>query len=269
MSSPSNVDVAAERVARKKQPSALVMQRALKAPVEAEFTFMNLVRFHTVKGHILPSVCRHKEEGEGGCPVCHFEKDLQLPSLPEMIFDQNLLEIRVPPTAERPLISFNAFDALRLVDHSQLPNVMVNASEKWQRANGHALPTISSPFDWTFTSEYGGTVGEGVRVEETSERIDLEKLKRPDPLLFYDAIQLYEDELADNGTGEMEVKVRAMPTNFFVLCRFYLRVDQVMVRVFDCRLYSELHPLITDAAQIWQHLPIVEQKAHKLFYPSA
>jgi type 2A phosphatase activator TIP41 len=37
----------------------------------------------------------------------------------------------------------------------------------------------------------------------------------------------------------MTLKVRAMPSNYFVLCRFYLRVDRVMVRVCDCRLYSE------------------------------
>lgn len=30
-----------------------------------------------------------------------------------------------------------------------------------------------------------------------------------------------------------------MSTNYFVLCRFYLRVDRVIVRVYDCRLYSE------------------------------
>lgn len=30
-----------------------------------------------------------------------------------------------------------------------------------------------------------------------------------------------------------------MSTNYFVLCRFYLRVDGVIVRVYDCRLYGE------------------------------
>lgn len=37
----------------------------------------------------------------------------------------------------------------------------------------------------------------------------------------------------------MSVKVRVMSGNYFVLSRFYLRVDGVIVRVFDCRLYSE------------------------------
>jgi type 2A phosphatase activator TIP41 len=37
----------------------------------------------------------------------------------------------------------------------------------------------------------------------------------------------------------MTIKVRVMESNFFVLCRFYLRVDRVIVRVHDCRLYGE------------------------------
>ncbi|KAI6199151.1 TIP41-like protein [Aphelenchoides besseyi] len=207
--------------ASRKRPSAeSIMQRALKQP--QEFLFKNQIRFQTVKGHILPSVCRHEGKDENECPICRYEKQLKLPSLPEMIFDQNRLDIFVPFNSACPFISFDTFDALALVDHFNLPNVMV-----------------SSPFDWTYTSEYTGTLADGIRVEETNDKIDIEKLRRPDPLLFYDAIKLYEDELADNGCAEMTVKVRAMPTNYFVLCRFYLRVDRVLVRVFDCRLYSE------------------------------
>lgn len=37
----------------------------------------------------------------------------------------------------------------------------------------------------------------------------------------------------------MTIKIRSMETNYFVLCRFFLRVDRVIVRVHDCRLYSE------------------------------
>ena len=37
----------------------------------------------------------------------------------------------------------------------------------------------------------------------------------------------------------MSVKIRVMPTNWLVLCRFYLRVDRVLVRIYDCRLYAE------------------------------
>jgi hypothetical protein len=37
----------------------------------------------------------------------------------------------------------------------------------------------------------------------------------------------------------MMIRVRVMPDTFFVLCRFYLRVDHVMCRICDTRLYGE------------------------------
>lgn len=184
-----------------------------------------------------------------------------------MIFADNLFEIYVPTDAKQPFIQFNAYDALKMVDSKNLPNIMVrvfvakvypfilqvHASETWQKARADSLPEIPYPFDWTFTSHYCGTVPENARIESTDETINLDKLMRRDPILFYDAITLYEDELDDNGSTEvsefyelhtlieaqMTIKVRVMESNFFVLCRFYLRVDQVIVRVHDCRLYGE------------------------------
>jgi type 2A phosphatase activator TIP41 len=40
-------------------------------------------------------------------------------------------------------------------------------------------------------------------VEPTEERIDLEKLKRKDPIHFYAQLSLYEDELHDHGIAEV------------------------------------------------------------------
>ena len=54
-------------------------------------------------------------------------------------------------------------------------------------------------------------------IEETDERIDLEKLKVKEKILFYDDVCLYEDELGDNGTSMLTVKIRCMPTSFFLL----------------------------------------------------
>ena len=36
----------------------------------------------------------------------------------------------------------------------------------------------------------------------------------------------------------MMIRVRVMPETFLLLCRFYLRVDHVMVRILDTRLYG-------------------------------
>lgn len=37
----------------------------------------------------------------------------------------------------------------------------------------------------------------------------------------------------------MKIRVRIMPNSFYILCRFYLRVDNVMVRVIDTRIFHE------------------------------
>lgn len=62
------------------------------------------------------------------------------------------------------------------------------------------------PFDWTFTTDYMGTMS-GFQVEDTDERIDMEKLKRKDKILFYVDITLFEDELHDNGIASLSVKM--------------------------------------------------------------
>ena len=55
----------------------------------------------------------------------------------------------------------------------------------------------------------------------------------------FEEICLFEDELSDHGTSSLNVKIRVMPTSFFVLQRFFLRVDDVVVRVYDTRIYHE------------------------------
>ena len=65
----------------------------------------------------------------------------------------------------------------------------------------------------------------------------MQQLTAPDPILFYDNIVLYEDELADNGCAILNVRVRVMPSCFLVLLRFFLRVDKVLFRVYDTRYF--------------------------------
>jgi type 2A phosphatase activator TIP41 len=90
------------------------------------------------------------------------------------------------------------------------------------------LGTLSSPNECTW------------RVESTDQQLDLEKLKRQEPILFYDELTLYEDELADNGTSNVTLKIRCMPSGFFILLRFFMRVDGVLIRCFDTRYYHEV-----------------------------
>ena len=90
----------------------------------------------------------------------------------------------------------------------------------------------------TLTSD---TDDKKLSVETTEERINIEKLKIPEPISFFDEICLFEDELSDHGTAHLNVKIRVMPTSFFILQRFFLRVDGVVIRVYDTRIYYESH----------------------------
>ncbi len=67
----------------------------------------------------------------------------------------------------------------------------------------------------------------------------MQLLKRQDPIIFYDEVILYEDELADNGSAVMSVRLRVMPERMLLLCRYFLRLDNVVFRVRDTRLYIE------------------------------
>ena len=64
-------------------------------------------------------------------------------------------------------------------------------------------------------------------------------LQRPDPILWYDSIPLFEDELHDNGVASLTVRVRVMEGCFLVLLQFWLRVDEMLMRVYDTRLFHQ------------------------------
>uniref|UniRef100_A0AC34QIW3 TIP41-like protein n=1 Tax=Panagrolaimus sp. JU765 TaxID=591449 RepID=A0AC34QIW3_9BILA len=272
---------------RLKDEPEKVMERAqANARVEERFRFDETIDFFAIRDHILPSTCRHADDIV--CQVCKFN-ELELPQLPEMIFPNNKLVLKLAGS-EDYLIEFNAYDALKQVDAKTLPDVEVGPSAVWKEARKAHIDAAnkSQPFDWTFTSNYAGTIGPNVKMEETSMTIDIEKLKRRDPIHFYSQLTLYEDELADHGCAHMAVRLRVMPTAFFVLCRFYLRVDNVFVRTCDTRLFGELdsnfilrewtkrEALYSDLDQndrdnvhdenlIWQSLPIIDNKSWKIF----
>ena len=50
---------------------------------------------------------------------------------------------------------------------------------------------------------------------------------------------LYEDELADNGIAMLSCKIRVMPARLLLLSRFFMRLDDVLFRIRDTRVYVE------------------------------
>lgn len=95
------------------------------------------------------------------------------------------------------------------------------------------------PFDWSYSTDYKGTVPSSPAFSATSDQIPLHLLKRPDPILFWEQIVLYEDELADNGTTELSCRIRVMPDRLLLLSRFFMRLDDVLFRIRDTRVFVE------------------------------
>ncbi len=93
-------------------------------------------------------------------------------------------------------------------------------------------------YDWTFASDYSGTLAGGATLTDTPLVIPYDKLKIQEPILFFDQMVLFQDELADNGDCIQSVKVRVMPSGFFCLHRMFLRVDDVICTIRDTRLYG-------------------------------
>ena len=172
-------------------------------------------------------------------------------NLPEMVF----------PTAHVALeghgfwLSWDVLDAMEdwARAHSEIP---VNSSESfkgvgvlkskdaklWEKKKA-ALSTDSSPassvfhYDWTYSTPFLGKVegGEWVELDESGMRVEL-LTDTSIPILFFDEITLFEDDLHDNGQVQLSVKIRVMPTCAYVLARLWLRVDHVVIRVRETRL---------------------------------
>ncbi|CAG8659801.1 5389_t:CDS:10 [Cetraspora pellucida] len=150
------------------------------------------------------------------------QKEISIP-LPEMFFGNNKLRV----TNEHGVVfELSPVDSLKFIDATDEGGnkVKVAYSEEWKHksAKNHGyIKDVVKPYDWTYSTSYS------------------EKLKLPEPILFYDEVILFEDELADNGTAILNAKVRVMPSGFFILQRFFLRVDDVLFQLNETRIYHE------------------------------
>ncbi|KAJ2861869.1 Tap42 interacting protein, partial [Coemansia asiatica] len=162
-------------------------------------------------------------------------------SVPEMIFGNNYLRICSLSSANITL-EFNALDALKLVDTSPESSkaVQVSIAQGWtetSKRNRSDITDVIKPFDWTLSTKYRGSTN--LRFQPTDQTIDYKKLMVREEIHFYDENVLFEDDLGDNGTSQLSYKVRVMPSGFFILLRFFLRVDGVLFRIYDTRVYHE------------------------------
>ncbi|CCE61815.1 hypothetical protein TPHA_0B01420 [Tetrapisispora phaffii CBS 4417] len=178
-------------------------------------------------------------------------------ALPEMIFGNNAITIQ---NIEKDwTLQFNTLDALKMVKLED-SGIRVSYSNKWLDAKKNNATKNSNQksdidesslkivhnYDWTYTTEYKGTIKQNSKdsVEYNFQRDDevqlpIDKLSRSDKILFFDDMILFEDELADNGISVLNCKIRVMDERLLLLSRFFLRVDDVLIRVIDTRIYVE------------------------------
>ncbi|TVY41572.1 TIP41-like protein [Lachnellula occidentalis] len=174
-------------------------------------------------------------------PIDEMSKKLGIP-VPEMIFGDNMVSIEHVPTGWR--LEFNAFDALDQVDKTDKNMLKVAYSKEWSssREKTHeGIKEVVKPFDWSYSTNYKGTITNGKPFADSEEPIPLELLKRPDPILFFEEVLLYESELDDNGISLFSCKLRVMPDRMLLLCRLFMRLDKVLVRIRDTRIYVDFN----------------------------
>lgn len=135
---------------------------------------------------------------------------MELPHLPDMLFAQNGFSLEHNKGFG---LRFCPIDALKTVNATE-DLVHVSMSKEWLEARSdHAdINKIAKRYDWTYTpTNYRGSqlAKEGkprMEASLTEEKIDYEKLKIQEKILFFDEIILYEDELDDNGIAKLSIK---------------------------------------------------------------
>lgn len=201
-------------------------------------------------------------------PIDAMSASLGIP-VPEMIFGDNLVAIQHGPSGWA--LEFSAAAALDQVDKTGANMLQVAYAGEWSssrlKSSAHDIQQVVKPYDWSYSTTYAGTEtvgkgqerlarcssGSGSAGESSSSRatsgekdsttppkqIPLELLKRRDPILFFDEVVLFESELDDNGISLYSVKVRCMAQRMLLLARLYMRLDNVLVRVRDTRVYVD------------------------------
>ena len=159
-------------------------------------------------------------------------------------------------------MKFDAVNGLKpcLGAPSKENQIEVQYASEWKdKSNGKDVERLHFDYDWTYTTDYKGDYTAlqllndnddddqkgrndgGLHIaHDVEDRFNMELLKDTTaPILWSCYCILYEDELSDNGMSQLSVRCRVMPKCFLVLLRYWLRVDNVIIRVRDTRLYHE------------------------------
>lgn len=162
-----------------------------------------------------------------------------------MIFGDNLVSITHVPT--NWTLEFNTADALDAVDKTDKNMLRVAYARDWESTRGgttQGIKEVVKPYDWSYSTTYCGTTRNDTDElnsfrPTTEKQIPIELLKRRDPMLFFDEVVLYESELDDNGISLCSAKLRVHEKRMLLLVRLFMRLDNVLVRLRDTRVYVD------------------------------
>lgn len=175
--------------------------------------------------------------------------------------------------------AYDALDAVDKTDKNMLQVAYARSWSASREQTSAGIKDVVKPYDWSYSTTYRGTVvsapppappsfsssdsasnsdppstntpaePDGKEAQDkkallpefqpTTKPIPIELLKRRDPILFFDDVMLYESELDDNGISVLSVKVRVHERRMLLLARLFMRLDNVVVRVRDTRVYVD------------------------------
>ena len=126
-----------------------------------------------------------------------------------MFFGTNRVVLR-SSSSEGFELYFAPIEAIRSVPNtaaSVAVRVAASRADFWKEKS---MSESVFDYDWTYTPQeyYGKTTGNyRVETDDPTLKIDYNRLKQHDPIVFFDENILYEDELGDNGISLLSVKI--------------------------------------------------------------
>lgn len=194
--------------------------------------------------------------------IDNVQSQLNLQSVPDVIFGSNECKLIYKPTGFT--MSFNPQDSLRYCNYEFLKNnyfeytydheitdkimgtnvipseIQLKFAEHWKNKDLSEIDVkvLDKLSDTFYSTPYKGTVT-SCKLQNTTEDINIANLTEKNTIVFSDMVHLWEDELDDNGLTLLEFRFRSMKDCFFGLLRHYIRVDDVLIRIYDTRIYHE------------------------------
>jgi type 2A phosphatase activator TIP41 len=205
-------------------------------------------------------------------------------ALPEIVFTSAHVSLEVLSSAE---MRFTAQDALEewAECHRHLNNcsygdtpykgvsVIKSIDAKiWEEKFSDNMKHITNSFeiekcstefhyDWTFSSPFSGnfyTIASNAPmdwIESEESGIDMQMLlDQSQPILYFDDVNLYEDDMHDNGYVSLRCKLRVMPTCVYILLTLFVRVDHVLIRVKETRIFSSFQHKYEDKLRVFKDI---------------